>query len=28
SAIGELFFDAEKNDVKELPSDQLTINFF
>ncbi|MBP1677324.1 MAG: hypothetical protein H6Q20_1883, partial [Bacteroidetes bacterium] len=27
-AIGELFFDAEKNDVKELPSDQLTINFF
>ena len=28
SAIGELFFDAENNDVKELPSDQLTINFF
>lgn len=28
SAISELFFDAEKNDVKELPSDQLTINFF
>lgn len=28
SAICELFFDAEKNDVKELPSEQLTINFF
>ena len=28
SAIGELFFDAENNDVKELPSDQLTIHFF
>jgi len=25
---GELFFDAENNDVKELQSDQLTINFF
>ena len=28
SEIGELFFDAENNDVKELQSDQLTINFF
>jgi len=28
SEIGELFFDAEKNDVKELPSEQLTVNYF
>jgi len=28
SAIGELFFDAEKNDVKELLSEQLTLNLF
>ncbi len=28
SAMSELFFDAENNDVKELPSGQLTINFF
>lgn len=28
SEIGELFFDAENNDVKELLSDQLTIIFF
>ena len=27
SAIGELFFDAEKNDVKELLSEQLTLIF-
>ena len=26
--IGELFFNANKNDVKELSSDQLTLNFF
>ena len=28
SPIGELFFNKNRNDVKELPSDQLTINFF
>jgi hypothetical protein len=28
SPIGELFFNANKNDVKELSSDQLTLNFF
>ena len=28
SPIGELFFDAEKNNVKELLSEQLTLNFF
>ena len=28
SSIGELFFNADKNDVKELPSKQLTLNFF
>jgi hypothetical protein len=26
--IGELFFNTDKNDVKELLSEQLTINFF
>ena len=28
SPIGELFFNKNRNDVKELPSDQLTIKFF
>jgi hypothetical protein len=28
SPIGELFFNADKNDVKELSSEQLTLNFF
>ncbi len=28
SPMGELFFNANKNDVKELLSDQLTLNFF
>jgi len=28
SAISQLFFDAEKNDVKELLSEQLTLNLF
>jgi len=28
SPIGELFFNTDKNDVKELMSEQLTFNFF
>ena len=28
SPIGELFFNTDSNDVKELSSDQLTLNFF
>jgi len=28
SPIGELFFNTDKNDVKELMSEQLTLNFF
>ena len=28
SSIGEIFFNADKNDVKELPSEQLSLNFF
>jgi len=28
SAIGELFFDAEKNNAKKLSSEQLTHNLF
>lgn len=28
SPISELFFNTDRNDVKELSSDQLTINFF
>jgi hypothetical protein len=28
SPIGELFFNTDRNDVKELSSDQLTLNFF
>ncbi len=28
SPIGELFFNTDRNDVKELSSEQLTLNFF
>jgi len=28
SPIGELFFNADKNDVKEILSEQLTLNLF
>jgi len=28
SPMGELFFNADKNDVKELLSEQLTLNLF
>jgi hypothetical protein len=28
SPIGELFFNTDKNDVKELSLDQMTLDFF